>query len=194
MQQLIQEEARLLPERFYHLFNRGNNRQPIFFQKRNYIFFLRKIKTHLAPCADILAYCLMPNHFHILLYTKSEFENTSFSKGLRTMLSSFTRAINHQEQRSGSLFQQNSKTKDIENYPLICMNYIHQNPLKARLVGKMEEWEFSSIHEYLEEKVAVKLCNRHRAYELIGIPMDSQEFLKQSYSLLDDNLIRKIME
>jgi len=52
----------------YHINNQGNNRQRIFFKRENYLFFLEKIKNHVLPYADILAYCLMPNHFHLMVY------------------------------------------------------------------------------------------------------------------------------
>lgn len=48
----------------YHIYNQGNNRQRIFFDRENYLFFLRKMREHLLPHVNILAYCLMPNHFH----------------------------------------------------------------------------------------------------------------------------------
>ncbi|MFO7829476.1 MAG: hypothetical protein R6V23_12695 [Bacteroidales bacterium] len=51
----------------YRIYNQGNNRQKIFFNKENYMFFLKKIKTHITPYADILAWCLMPNHFHFMV-------------------------------------------------------------------------------------------------------------------------------
>ncbi|MCW0481118.1 hypothetical protein [Gaoshiqia sediminis] len=52
----------------YHIFNRGNNSQKIFFNRDNYLFFLTKVKTHIVPHADILAWCLMPNHFHLMVH------------------------------------------------------------------------------------------------------------------------------
>ena len=52
----------------YHIYNQGNNRQKIFFSRENYLFFLNKIKTHILPHADIVAWCLMPNHFHLMVY------------------------------------------------------------------------------------------------------------------------------
>lgn len=52
----------------YHIFNRGNNSQRIFFNRENYLFFLKKIKTYISSYADILAWCLMPNHFHLMVY------------------------------------------------------------------------------------------------------------------------------
>jgi len=50
----------------YHIYNQGNNQQMIFFNKENYLFFLKKIRIHVLPFADILAWCLMPNHFHLM--------------------------------------------------------------------------------------------------------------------------------
>ena len=52
----------------YHIFNQGNNRQKIFLERENYLFFLRKIHKHVLPFADILAWCLMPNHFHLMVH------------------------------------------------------------------------------------------------------------------------------
>ncbi|MFA5647265.1 MAG: hypothetical protein WC951_03050 [Bacteroidales bacterium] len=52
----------------YHVYNQGNNRQRIFFSRENYLFFLEKIKKHVLPYADVLAWCLMPNHFHLMAY------------------------------------------------------------------------------------------------------------------------------
>ena len=52
----------------YHIYNRGNNRDKIFYTYRNYLFFLEKINAHISPYADILAWCLMPNHFHLMVY------------------------------------------------------------------------------------------------------------------------------
>lgn len=59
-----------LKDLVYHVYNQGNNKQKIFFEEENYHFFIRKMKTHLLPHADLLCYCLMPNHFHWLLIPK----------------------------------------------------------------------------------------------------------------------------
>ena len=58
-------------EQLYHIYNQGNNRQKIFFTRENYLFFLQKIQTYILPYADILAWCLMPNHFHLMVLVKS---------------------------------------------------------------------------------------------------------------------------
>ena len=58
--------APFLLDQYYHFYNRGNNRQAIFFQRDNYLYFLRGIRKYLCPSVDILAYSLMPTHYHIL--------------------------------------------------------------------------------------------------------------------------------
>jgi putative transposase len=55
------------PNHIYHIYNQINNRQKIFFNRENYLYFLKKVKQHPLPYADILAWCLMPNHFHLLV-------------------------------------------------------------------------------------------------------------------------------
>jgi len=116
----------------YHIFNQGNNRQKIFFDRENYLFFLRKVRTHVIPFADILAWCLMPNHFHLMIYVNhtevndqeipvaipsatlsrariSSPKQMSFNKSIGIMLASYTRAVNKQMNWSGSLFRSETK-------------------------------------------------------------------------------------
>ena len=100
---------------FYHVYNRGNNRQPIFFNERNYLFFLKKVREQLLPFSEIIAYCLMPNHFHFLLRANEEGLKEKNSFGGKSMqelayrigilLSSYSQAINRQNKTTGSLFQ-----------------------------------------------------------------------------------------
>ncbi|MCD4795241.1 MAG: hypothetical protein K8R54_18560 [Bacteroidales bacterium] len=196
----------------YHIFNQGNNQRKIFFNKENYIFFLRKIKTHITPYADILAWCLMPNHFHLMVYVKetemdaaiwgatpsrtpnNQQKTISLNHSIGIILSSYTKAINKQKNTSGSLFRKRTKAECIncpngissawfnengitrintanpeKQYPQICFNYIHQNPVKAKLVTKVEDWEFSSAQDYaglrngklVKKELAKKYINTH---------------------------------
>ena len=193
----------LIKDNIYHIYNQGNNRQKIFYNRDNYLFFLQKMNDYLLPYCDVLAWCLMPNHFHWMVYVReTELESvmrrggteidrvtsnreasrgatqsrtptvSNLNQAIGIMLSSYTRAINQQQSRSGSLFRQKTKadciTKPIEvspsyynlgfgtlifipdpdkDYPQICFNYIHQNPVKAGLVKNPEDWEFSSFRD-----------------------------------------------
>jgi len=194
------------PHALYHVYNQGNNRQQTFFQEENYLFFLKKMRIFLLPHTDLLAYCLMPNHFHWLLYTKeSACELLDFSKNttqalpkrqrlshqINTLLSSYTRAINIQEKRSGSLFRAHTKAKNGwvnefeeaakrrlgtdgftfgvgNDYALQCFHYIHDNPPRAGLVAQSTDWRYSSALEYAGLRNGT-LCNQALARELLGL-------------------------
>ncbi len=173
----------------YHIYNQGNNRRRIFFNRENYLYFLRKVKKYITPYGDILAWCLMPNHFHLMvLVNKLEVPiseqvtishplttntNRTLNNSIAIILRSYTRAINKQENSSGSLFRKETKAECVncpkgivpsfitkagitqinivqpeKQYPKICFDYIHRNPAKANLVKKDTDWEFSSAKDY----------------------------------------------
>ena len=73
-------ETPFLPDQYYHFYNRGNNRQAVFFERDNYLYFLRRIKTYLSGSMDVLAYCLMPTHYHLLVRVKPQPQTSEFSK------------------------------------------------------------------------------------------------------------------
>ncbi|MDN5199830.1 transposase [Fulvivirgaceae bacterium BMA10] len=193
-----------IPGELYHIYNQGNNRETIFRKQDNYIYFLKKVKIHVQENCEILAYCLMPNHFHFLVMAnKRSQENfrvgslivNQLSNGFRLLLSSYSKAINKQENRSGSLFRQKTKYKCLtlsspyNDYPIVCFHYIHQNPLKAGLVEKMEDWEFSSFREYID-KEKEGLCDQNIAARFLDI--DKQSFYSDSYSLIEPMELKNI--
>ena len=117
----------------YHVYNRGNNREKVFYSQINYLFFLEKINAYVLPYADVLAWCLMPNHFHLMVYinevelmpsnvlnqadvsdplTSSErvaVRTRTLNQSIGIMLRSYTNAIHKQEGRTGALFQEETK-------------------------------------------------------------------------------------
>jgi putative transposase len=132
---------------YYHIYNRGNNRQDIFFERENYLFFLRLVRKYLLETLDVIAYCLMPNHYHLLVRLKK----AELSEAMQAFSLSYTKAMNRRYGRVGSLFQgrfQAILVGDTE-YLLNLSRYIHWNPVKARLVSQPQEWEFSSFQEYV---------------------------------------------
>ena len=185
----------------YHVYTRGNNQQLVFFTKANYLFFLQKIRKEIYPIVDIIAYCLMPNHFHFMILVKKptkEIKKHPLARKIGTLLSSYTRAINIQEERTGSLFQQKIKAikisyidefDDKTDYLTTCFHYIHQNPLKARLVEKMEDWEFSSFRDYAGFRNG-SLINKRLAREILEL--DWENFYNESYGVIDEHIIKSI--
>ena len=160
-----------IPDRFYHVFNQGNNRQMVFENdKDDYHLFLRQVRRHLLPHVDILAYCLMPNHFHFMIKTDQrclgmkmagKFEMNEVSLGIKLMLSTYTLITNKRRGRSGSLFRQGTHARCLNHDPCSVnldtlakndlsnvFRYIHENPVEANLVKKPEDWIYSSYRDH----------------------------------------------
>ena len=193
----------LIENSLHHFYNQGNNQEKIFFKRENQLFFLQKFRKYVYPYCKVIAYCLMANHFHFLLQTTPEsvkekrvgsLTSTNLSDGFRQLLSSYAQAINRQENRSGSLFRHKTKAKllenDDENYPFICFHYIHQNPLSAGLVTKLEDWEFSSFSDYADIRNG-SLCDKDLAFELLDL--SKENFYEESYQVIAPEKIEKLL-
>ena len=92
------------PNQIYHVFNRGNNRENIFIEDRNFYYFLDLFQLHVSPVADLLAYSLLPNHFHLGIQMKSEQVLAAQKpphRCLANMFISYTKAINKAYGRRG---------------------------------------------------------------------------------------------
>jgi putative transposase len=175
-------------EQLYHVYNRGNNRAPLFFTPDHYLYFLRKIRQHIAPHCELLAYCLMPNHFHLLLCTTAAgcLDRATASttrqplvQGIASALSSYTQGVNQQLLRTGSLFQSKTRIKRLldqrGDYPRTCFHYIHQNPLRAGLEMQPGDWAYSSYRDYAGLRKDT-LCNQALARELLALPDNPLDF------------------
>src|SRR6516225_5320626 len=108
----------LQPGNFYHIYNRGNNKENIFKEERNYLYFLELWKKYIVPIADNYCYSLLPNHFHFLLYTKENVEAKKLRQGFSNIFNTYAKSINRAHERTGSLFQERfgRKVIDDENY------------------------------------------------------------------------------
>jgi REP-associated tyrosine transposase len=198
----------------YHIYNRGNNKLPIFFNGNNCLHFLKKVRKEIVPHCDILAYCLMPNHFHFLVQVRSllaqafkqidikesisqngrisvQSERHPLSSAIGILLSSYSQAVNKQNGTTGSLFQQKTKAKFLDNVDLArtVFHYIHQNPVEAGLVKHMEDWHFSSFRDYAGLRKG-NLCNQELAFELFGF--DKRSFYEESYRAIQEKEMRDI--
>jgi REP element-mobilizing transposase RayT len=164
---------------FYHIYNRGNNKENIFFEEKNYQHFLKLFDQYLSPYIDVYAYCLMPNHFHFLIRVKTAEEQvpewktsevlktsevssatsevlqnrgskklTPIEKAFKDFFISYAKSINKALGRTGSLFQSKFKKKEITDnaYFTSIIQYIHFNPIKARLCNTCSEYKYSSYN------------------------------------------------
>jgi len=149
-----------LTDQYYHFYNRGNNRQAVFFERDNYLYFLKGLKKYVRAYVDIPVYCLMPTHYHIVVRVKPQTqtseapkngETSEVSKQVSLAMQkfgiSYTKAINKRLSRVGALFQGQFQGKPIKNYEHLlnlCI-YIHANPVKDGLVGLPENGNIQTI-------------------------------------------------
>jgi putative transposase len=144
--------------RFYHIFDRGVNRGNIFFEERNFDYFLRLYIRHVTPVTDTYAYCLLRNHFHVLVRIKDDpFRKTSsVSKAFNNFLTAYAKAINKAYNRTGALFQHHFGRIPIhtDRYFRALVRYIHHNPCKHGFVDDFRDWPYSSYHELMADESA----------------------------------------
>lgn len=174
-----------VPDVYYHFYNRGNNRQSIFFQPENYLYFLHGMKKYLVPVAHIVVYCLMPTHYHLLIKVKTSevFKTSEVSKqvslAMQRFLISYTKAINKRFERVGSLFQGQFQAKPVQSYHHLlnlCV-YIHVNPVKDGLVPEPADWIYSNYLEWLGQRDGT-LVDREFIQEHFGSPIEYKELVK----------------
>ena len=145
---------------YYHIYNRGVNKRKIFFDEQDYQVFLALLKQHLSPQKhankrgviyenysgrlDLLAFCLMPNHFHLLFYLNNDV--TCIAELLRKVSGSYTTYFNKKYTRVGHLFQGVYKASRITSDPYLLhiSRYIHRNP------KDYNDWQYSSLPYYLK--------------------------------------------
>lgn len=133
---------------FYHVFSRGNEKKPIFYAHEDFALFLAILKECCERyCVWVHAFCLMPNHFHLLIQTRE----ANLSEFMKRLVGVYTMKFNYRHERVGHLFQGRYKAILVhqENYLLELSRYIHLNPCKENLVEKPENYTYSSMRYYL---------------------------------------------
>ena len=138
------------PNAWYHILNRGRRGEPIFTSNRDYIGFLELLKDSCEMWKmRVAAYCLMPNHYHLLVQTP----NANISRCMRHIDGVYTQRFNRNHQCDGPLFRGRYKSIliDADHYLLQLVRYIHRNPLKAALIDDMDRYEWSSHGGYLSK-------------------------------------------
>ena len=144
---------------YYHIYNRGNNKENIFIEEKNYSYFLEKLKKYIIPIADIYAYCLLKNHFHIVLRIKDikdipEKFKEKIHLPFSNLFNAYSKSINKAYNRTGSLFQEHLQRNRIENenYLKQLIIYVHLNPIKHKFTEDFENYLHSSYRSYLSVK------------------------------------------
>ena len=140
-----------LDNEIYHVFNRGAHKSKLFFNEGNYEYCIQLLTKYISKhSVDLLAYCLMSNHYHLLLRQR---DGGSISRYIQTIFNAYSQAVNIQQGWSGTLFQGRAKSTHIDNdeslIAVVC--YIHLNPVVAGLVSLPEEWKFSDYCNWVND-------------------------------------------
>ena len=137
---------------FYHIYNRGNNGETIFITDGNKSYFLRLMKKYFENVLSIYSYCLMDNHFHLVVQLKEE--EKVVTQKLSNFFNAYAKAFNKEQNRTGSLFEKHFRRIKLndEEYLKNLIIYIHLNP-KHHLDVDFETFKFSSYASILSDKL-----------------------------------------
>ena len=175
---------------FYHIYNRGAGRHPIFFEEENYLYLLRLLKqVSLDLEISIIAYCLLPNHYHWLIRQDG---HAPASLLVKRVFGSYTQAINKKYQRTGTLFEGAFKAKAVntDSYLLQLCAYIHRNPVKHGLTTTPEAWPYVNYHEWIGTRPGT-LVDRALVNDIFPDPALYQAYVRdiifqEAQSFLED--------
>ena len=184
----------ILTGHFYHIYNRGNNRAPIFLESENYFFFIQRLHKYFSKGPiDLLAYCLMPNHFHLLVTFQYPVD---FSNLMRSFSSSYAKSFNRFYNRTGHLFEGDYQAKVIEkeSYLRNVICYIHLNPCFAGLASQPEDWQYSDYRQWLKDQPASGDHSIQLRDALFGSGLAYKEFVKDfSTAIAEQKEIEKYL-
>ncbi|MEL7004203.1 MAG: hypothetical protein AAFN93_15900 [Bacteroidota bacterium] len=181
------------PGLFYHIYTHANGFENIFREEKNYAYFLKRYKYYTSAIVDTYSYCLLPNHFHLLVKVKNEkellthfklgqdqhqkqeqdqayFENLSglITQQYSNLFNSYAKAFNKEYKRRGSLFVRPFQRKEIDSdaYLSKVIHYIHANPVHHGFVKSINKWKWSSYLPLLSDKPT--LLKRNEVFQWFG--------------------------
>jgi putative transposase len=173
---MARREVVFLPGQYYHIYNRGVNHQDIFRSEENYRFLLKRVKKYILPNhLAMIAYCLMPNHYHFLLRQDGEIPISVF---IQAVYNSYSKAFNLAFARTGTLFEGPFRAIAVNKYTYLLQlcRYIHRNPLDAGIVKHPAEWQYSNYLEWIGKRIGT-LVDVDFVKENYPNPKEYEEFV-----------------
>lgn len=177
-----------VPDSYYHVYARGASKQPIFLDDSDYAYFIGLFERYLEPglklsptkvaypnfanAVQLLAFCLMGNHFHLLVHQS---ERGSMTGYMRCVMTSYSRYFNHKYKRTGSLFESRYKASRIDNdiYLQHISRYIHLNP------RFWKRYQYSSYRSYIDPKLRATMpwLSPEKIIDLFDTPLAYADFV-----------------
>lgn len=161
------------PHAFYHVMNRGRNRENIFHNESDFQLFLDIIhKANIKFKSVVHCYCLMTNHYHLLVETP----NANLSQVMHFIGNEYVKKYNKRKGFDGALFKSRYKAILIEedSYLIALNRYIHRNPIA--LVKNLKDYKWSSYPSYLENSCTPSWLNKNRSLEILGWRDDLKKY------------------
>lgn len=161
---------------YYHIYNCGMSKAPLFREETNFLFTIRKIKEYSqANHLSLIAYCLMSNHYHFL--TRQDGEEPAGNLP-QSVFNSYTKAYNKKYAHSGTLFEGRFHAKAVQtkSHLLHLCRYIHGNPVKDGLVVDPADWPYSNYLDWIGERDG-KLVDRDFIKNQFGSAEAYKKFL-----------------
>ena len=178
----------LIVNNYYHIFNQGNNKEDIFIEEMNYVYFLELLNKYICPVANILSYCLLKNHFHLLVQIKAIQEEKQISKAFSNLFNSYAKSINKKYNRTGSLFRDRFKRIKIteEQYLKELIIYINLNPIHHNFTSSINDYKHSSYLALISNKRT--LLQRDEVINLFENMANFKYYLLSRKLIMDEKL------
>lgn len=178
--------------KFYHIYNRAVGDEKLFKTDTDYYYFLEKLKRYIIPVAELYVYCLLPNHFHLLIRTinqpltsnlEDKSEEALFHLAFKNFFISYSKSFNKVHRRMGRLFIQPYKRilVEEESYLLTLICYIHRNPIHHGYVYDYKQWKNSSYNLFMDDKPA--LVQKVKVLEYFGGKIEFINFHEENRTL-----------
>jgi|SRR6056297_30543 len=179
------------PGNFFHVYNHAIGSELLFREGENYLFFLQKFSRFLDPYVSLYSYCLLPNHFHLLIKVSSKFSSREVSEQFRKFLISYSKAFNKYFARRGTLFERHLKRVHVtsDEYLIWLIFYLHRNPVHHRYSTDFRTYPWSSYQSLLSNKNT----DLKRA-EILDLFSGKNEFISfHERNISDFNAIRSLL-
>lgn len=198
---MIDYKCKLEEGKFYHIYNRGNNSDTIFYNNGNYEYFLKKYDEYLSDYLETYSFCLLPNHFHLLVRVKDQNPARVLNSGRVIMpkdislkfshfFNSYSQSINKQQSRHGSLFEKPYRRIEVNSMQYLqnLVFYIHANPQLHGFTDDFRTYKWSSYQRILNDKPS-KLFKK----EVIEWFNDKKNFINFHLQKIESETIKHLL-